>query len=149
MRVPIYCIVFFSCLLWACNSPSSKEEGLKKECEEAYDAMDRIQEKALEDSNFMHSDQYRKEMERAAIEASRRTSGLRANEKLLLEYETAVKLLKEYAEKAAKDASLYQDASFSEKLKVRSDRVREIYVKLKKANLNPLEKRKFDLLSKN
>jgi hypothetical protein len=68
---------------------------------------------------------------------------------LLLEYETAVKLLKEYAEKAAKDASLYQDASFSEKLKVRSDRVREIYVKLKKANLNPLEKRKFDLLSKN
>ena len=99
MRVPIYCIVFFSCLLWACNSPSSKEEGLKKECEEAYDAMDRIQEKALEDSNFMHSDQYRKEMERAAIEASKRTNGLRANEKLLLEYETAVKLLKEYAEK--------------------------------------------------
>ena len=111
--------------------------------------MDRIQEKALEDSNFMHSDQYRKEMERAAIEASKRTNDLRANEKLLLEYETAVKLLKEYAEKAAKDASLYQDASFSEKLKVRSDRVREIYVKLKKANLNPLEKRKFDLLSKN
>ena len=88
-------------------------------------------------------------MEQAAIEASKRTNGLRANEKLLLEYETAVKLLKEYAEKAVKDASLYQDASFSEKLKVRSDRVREIYVKLKKANLNPLEKRKFDLLSKN
>ncbi|MEZ5005048.1 MAG: hypothetical protein R2738_01725 [Bacteroides graminisolvens] len=46
--------------------------------------MDRIQEKALEDSNFMHSDQYRKEMEQAAIEASKRTNSLHGNEKIAL-----------------------------------------------------------------
>ncbi|WP_321334042.1 hypothetical protein [uncultured Bacteroides sp.] len=149
MKLNVVCLSCFFVCLAACkdNPKKIKSEQQRSDYEKTLDAMEKLQEKGLEDSAFQESKEYAKEMERTAIQASKKMNGMRENDKLLLEYETSLKILSACTSEANGHPELLKDLSFAEKLKMRTDRVREVYLKLKKTNLNPLEKRKFELLS--
>lgn len=103
-------------------------------------------EKAIEDPEFAKSKEYTSQMEDACIEMSKKTFNMRETDKLLLEFEVALNALKEYTDKIKKNPELSKDASFAEKIQTKANKVIDYQQKLKKARLNPLEKRKFDAL---
>jgi len=137
-------IVFFCILVSSCsNKKQTQEEQKKEQFENAYNSAEELQEKAAKDSNFAKSNEYSAKMEKACIEMSKKTFNMKDNEKLLLEFETALAALKEYADKIEKDPQLAKDKSFMEIAQIRGEKVLECQQNLKKAQLNPIEKKKF------
>jgi len=82
-------------------------------------------------------------MERACIEMAKKTSDMNTNEKLLLEFEVALKALKQSTDRIKENPQLANDASFMEKTKAKVDKVREYQQNLKKAQLSSVEEKKF------
>jgi len=124
----------------------SQEEQKKEQFEDAFTTTEELQEKAIEDPEFAKSKEYTSQMEDACIEMSKKTFNMRETDKLLLEFEVALNALKEYTDKIKKNPELSKDASFTEKIQTKVNKVIDYQQKLKKTRLNPLEKKKFDAL---
>lgn len=87
-------------------------------------------------------------MEWFSIEMSKKTFNMPENEKILLEFEVALRNLKQHTDKLKQNPKLSRNVSFMEKIQAKADKVREYQQSLKKTNLNPQEKDKFDKLSR-
>ena len=137
-------IIFFGLLMSACNNKKpSHEEQENEQFEEAINKVEELQEKAAQDSNFIKSKEYSSQMEKAAIEMSKKTSNMPVNERMLFEYEVALRNLKQYTNKLKQKPDLSRDISFMKETQTKADKVREYYKSLQKANLNPQEEEKF------
>lgn len=130
------------------NKKQTQEEQTKEQFEDAFNTAEELKEKAAQDSNFIKSKEYSSEMEKASIEMSKKTFNMPENEKMLLEYEVALRNLKQYTDKLKQNTKLSKDVSFMEEMQTKASKVREYQQSLKKANLNPQEKDKFDKLSR-
>ena len=132
----------------ACNNKKPSYKELENEqFEEAFNMVEELQEKASQDSNFIKSKEYSSQMEKAAIEMSKKTNNMPVNEKLLFEYEVSIKNLKLNTDKLKQNPDLSKDLSFAKETQTKADKVREYYQSLQKANLNSQEKVKFDKLN--
>lgn len=144
---PNYIVIFFCCLIMgACNSKQTQEEQKKEQFEDAFNTSQELKEKAAQDSNFAKSKEYASQMEKAAIEISKKTFNMNTNEKMLLEFEVALKSLKQSMDEIKKNPELSKEVSFMGKVQAKAGKVRELQQSLKKVNLNPLEKEKFNEL---
>ena len=130
----------------ACNSKQTQEEQKKEQFEDAFNTSQELKEKAAQDSNFAKSKEYASQMEKAAIEISKKTFNMNTNEKMLLEFEVALKSLKQSMDEIKKNPELSKEVSFMGKVQSKAGKVRELQQSLKKVNLNPLEKEKFNEL---
>jgi len=148
-RFPIY-VFIISCVLFnsSCNNKKqSQEEQKHEQFEEAFIATEKLQKKAAQDSNFAKSREYSSQMEKANIEMSKKTFNMNENEKSLLEFEVSLINLKQYTNQLKKHPKLSRNVSFMETIQAEADKVRKYQQILKKANLNPQEKEKFEELS--
>lgn len=130
------------------NKKQTQEEQTKEQFEDDFDTSEEFQDKAAQDSNFAKSKEYASQMEKASIEMSKKTFNMPENEKILLEFEVALKNLKQHTDKLKQNTKLSKDVSFMEEMQTKASKVREYQQCLKKANLNPQEKDKFDKLSR-
>ncbi len=130
----------------ACNKQTQKEQKTEQ-FEDAFNTSQELQEKAVADSGFANSAEYRSQMEKASIEMSKKTFDMNVNEKLLLEFEISLNGLKQYTDRLKQHPELSKDASFVKKVQAKAGKVREYHESLKKVNLNPKEKEKFNELS--
>lgn len=138
-------ISFF--LISACNNKKQSQEEQKKQINEVYNEIEKLQEKAEQDSDYTKSKEYLSQMEKAAIEMSKNTYSMPENEKLLLEYEVSLKNLKKNTDSLKLNNKLSYNKYFINNTRIKADKVRECQQKLLKANLNHLEKEKFTRLS--
>ncbi|MCE5332163.1 MAG: hypothetical protein LLF95_08475 [Bacteroidales bacterium] len=129
----------------ACNK-QTQEEQKPEQFEDAFNTSQELQEKAVADSGFANSEEYRSQMENASIEMSKKTFNMNENEKMLLEFEVSLKKLKQYTDQLKQHPELSKDASFMGKVQVKAAKVRELQQSLKKVNLTLLEKEKFSEL---
>lgn len=142
-------IFILSCglLMCACNNKKQAlEEQKKDQFEDAFNTSEELKEKAAKDPQFAKSKEYSSQMEKACIEMSKKTSTMNENEKMLLEFETALKTLKLNTDKLKQNPGLSKDVLFMGKVQAKAGKVRELQQSLKKVNLNPLEKEKFNEL---
>lgn len=130
-----------------CSNKQTVEEQENEQIEEAFNMVEELQEKASKDSNFIKSKEYSSQMEKAAIEMSKKTFNMPVNEKLLFEYEVSLKNLKLNTDKLKQNPDLSKDLSFVKETQTKADKVREYYQSLQKTNLNSQEKKKFDKLN--
>ena len=132
----------------ACTQKQEKQEQQKEEeYQDAFDKVDELQQKAAKDTGFAKSSEFNAQMEKAAIELSKKTSKLSENQKLLLEFETSIKALKQSTNDIKQQPSLSKNKSFLELVQNRASKVREYQQALKKAPLTPDEKKKFEELN--
>lgn len=129
----------------ACNK-QTKEEQKPEQFEDAFNTSQELQEKAVADSGFANSEEYRSQMEKASIDMSKKTFNMNENEKMLIEFELSLKTLKQYTDKLKQHPGLSKDVSFMEKVQAKARKIREYQQSLKKVNLNPIEKGKFNEL---
>ncbi|SHF12275.1 hypothetical protein SAMN05444405_105153 [Bacteroides luti] len=140
----LYIFISVCCLLIvACSNKKTQKEQKKEQFENAFNSVEELQEKASEDTAFAKSKEYATQMERACIEMAKKTSDMNTNEKLLLEFEVALKALKQSTDRIKENPQLANDASFMEKTKAKVDKVREYQQNLKKAQLSSVEEKKF------
>jgi len=147
----IYILLILSCLvvMSACNNKKqTHEEQQKDKFEGAYYTAEELEKKAAQDSNFAKSKEYASKMGEAAIEMSKNTFNMKANEKLLLEFEIALKALKQNTEDIRKNPTLSKDASFVKATQAKAEKVLTYYQSLKKAHLSPDEESKFNKLNR-
>lgn len=143
---PNYIVIFFCLIMGACNSKQTQEEQKKEQFEDAFNTSQELQEKAAQDSNFAKSKEYASQMEKAAIELSQKTFNMNTNEKMLLEFDVAIKSLKQSMDEIKKDPELSKDLAFIKGIRAKADKVLTYQQSLKKLNLNPTEKKKFEEL---
>ena len=124
-----------------------QEQQKEEEYQDAFDKVDELQQKAAKDTGFAKSSEFNAQMEKAAIELSKKTSKLSENQKLLLEFETSIKALKQSTNDIKQQPSLSKNKSFLELVQNRASKVREYQQALKKAPLTPDEKKKFEELN--
>lgn len=137
-------IIFCSLLMGSCsNKKRTQEEQKKEQFEDAFIKSEKLQEKAAHDSVFAKSKEYASQMEKTSIEMSKKTFNMKENDKLFLEFEVALKALKECTDKIKKNPELSKDNLFMENTQAKIDKVLEYQQSLKKAQLNSIEKKKF------
>ncbi len=129
----------------ACNKQTQKEQKTEQ-FEDAFNTSQELQEKVVADSGFANSEEYLSQMEKASIDMSKKTFNMNENEKMLIEFQVSLKTLKQYTDKLKQHPELSKDASFMEKIQAKAEKVREYQQSLKKVNLNPIEKEKFNEL---
>ncbi len=140
-------LVLCCCIMLSCNNNKQNSISEKQDqYEEAFNQSEKLKEEASKNPEFAKSKEYSKQMERAAIEMAKNTHGLNQSDKLLLEFELALKSLKQNTELLKQNPKLTKDLSFLEKTQAKADKVREYQQMIKKINLNPTEKKKFDEL---
>jgi hypothetical protein len=134
------------CLMSACNNKPTEKQQVKEQLEESIITIDKLQEKASRDSQFANSKEYAAEMEKVSIEIAKKRCSLPDNEKLLIEFESSLKVLKLYSDRLKKDPSLAKKSSYMRIVEEKTSKVRDYQQTLKKANLNASEKKKFEEL---
>lgn len=142
----IYILLLLSCLvvMSACNNKKqTHEEQQKDKFEGAYYTTEELEKKAAQDSNFAKSKEYASKMGEAAIEMSKNTFNMKANEKLLLEFEVALKALKQNTDDIKRNPDLSKDAAFMKNTQAKAEKVLACQQSLKKAHLNASEESKF------
>jgi hypothetical protein len=143
---PIYISILLCSILFfvACNNKKqTQEEQQKDQFEGAYYSAEELKEKAAQDSNFAKSKEYASQMEKAGIEMAKNSGNMIANEKLLLEFEVALKALKQNTEDIKKNPTLSKDVLFVKATQAKAEKVLTYYQSLKKAHLSPDEEQKF------
>lgn len=144
LRVYFVFICFFMALA-SCQKKSQQEER-KDVYEEASNATQDLQEKAAQDTGFAKSKDYAAQMERAGIQMAKQTAQMDTNEKLLLEFEIALRNLKQSSEKVKQAPNLLKNKKFVELLQEKVATVRDLRKKLQDAKLADAEKVRFDEL---
>lgn len=142
--ITLLCCTLF---IMACGNKKPDNEQEIKEINNAYTNIDNLDEKIATDSNYKKSSNYGAEFERAQIELAKKTKGLDSNEKLLLEYEMALKNLKTFTEKSKLNNDLLKDKGFASVIELKANRVREFQQELKKQKLTPEQLNRFNELS--
>lgn len=139
-------------LLLAClfivSCTGKQADSQQQQFEDAFNTTEELQLKAEQDSNFSNSKEYAAQMERAAIEMSKKTANLQSNEKMLLEFELAIKSLKQSMDEVKKKPELSHDLTFKKAIKTKSDKVLLYYQSIKKLNLSAAESHRFKELNR-
>lgn len=141
---PNYIVILSCCLiLISCNSKQTQEEQKKEQFEDAFNTTQELQEKAALDSNFANSKEYSSQMEKAAIEMSKKTYNMNSNEKMLLEFEVALKSLKQSMAESKRNPELSKNLTFAKNIQAKANKVLVYQQNIKKLDLNQTEKKKF------
>ncbi|MDD3322109.1 MAG: hypothetical protein PHS59_11770 [Paludibacter sp.] len=142
-----YLFIILCLLIISCNkTKQTQEEQTKTEYKNALYTSEELQQKAEDNQEFAKSKEYADQMQKVKIEMSKQTSIMNENEKLLLEFEVSLKKLKEFTTQIKENPGLSKDGVFMKRVLARADKVREYQQSLKKLNLNPIEKKKFQEL---
>jgi len=142
-----YLFIILCFLLTSCNkTKQAQEEQTKTEYKNAFYISEELKQKAEDNQEFAKSKVYTEQMEKAKVEMSKQTYIMTVNEKLLLEFEVSLKKLKEFTTQIKVNPGLSKDGAFMKRVLTRADKVREYQQSLKKLNLNPIDKKKFQEL---
>ena len=133
--------------LFACNSKKEEKIKVEKECKKANAQIEDLNIRAAKDSNFRKSEEFRTKMESAYIAKAKQQSALQTTEKLLLEYELALKSLRKYSSKLKSTPELQKNKDFMVAVEAEASKVRDCYKTLQKSNLTSEEKEKFEQLT--
>lgn len=133
-------------LLFACSGNKSSNEEVKK-VNSAYSSIEELENRAINDSNYSKSSEYAAQMERAHIDIAKKTSGMNAAERLLLEYEFALSGYRTYQEKFQQNSTLANDKNFCAILQSKADQVRQCYQALSSQILSPEQQSRFNELN--
>jgi len=140
----IVCIFVFS----GCTKEQKKVEQIKK-IEDVSEKADELSTKAVNDSTFTSSEEYKSEMDRFNAALMRKTSMLDENEKLLVYFESSLRMLKKYSDKVKQNSSLVRNKKYMKVTMQWGSRVQEYHQALKKVKLTDNQKKKYDDLNTN
>ena len=82
-------------------------------------------------------------MEKTGIEMAKNSGNMIANEKLLLEFEVALKALKQNTDNIKRNPVLSKDVAFMKNTQVKAEKVLACHQSLKKVHLSPDQEQKF------
>jgi hypothetical protein len=144
----IYFIFTISCglLLTSCNKKQSSEE---QKIEDVSQKADELSTKAVTDSTFTSSDEYKSEMDRFNAALIKKTIAMDENERLLVFFESSLRMLKQYSDKVKQNPALVRNKNYMKIAQEWGYKVQEYNQALKKVNLTPNQKGKFNYLNTN
>lgn len=116
--------------------------------ENVYNTCDSLQEILNQKPDSISVNEYGRKLEHAMCEKAKQMRGLSNEDKLLLEYDAAKKLLENISKKGKINPELYKNPEFIKNANVKMDKVREFYNQLKKADLNSDQQKRFDEITR-
>ncbi|MBP1676460.1 MAG: hypothetical protein H6Q20_1019 [Bacteroidetes bacterium] len=140
----IFCVFAFS----QCGKNKTNASGIK-EIEDVSEKAEELSTKAVSDTTYLNSDEYLTEMQQFDIALSKKTSGLENNERLLIFFESSLRMLKQYSIKVKENPSLINNKRYMQVTEQWGSKVRDYYQILQKTNLSLHQKEKFEYLNKN
>jgi len=145
-----YLFVLFVCsfVFSGCLKEQKKTEQIKK-IEDVSEKGDELSTKAVNDSTFTSSDEYKSEMDRFNAALMRKTSMMDENEKLLVYFESSLRMLKKYTDKEKQNPALIHNKKYMQVSIEWGSNVQKYNQALKKVKLTENQKKKFDDLNAN
>lgn len=149
MKLHFQLIIFLvlAISLYSCQNNKQETEKAKTDYREADQKIEDLNHRAASDTTFRKSEEYRNKMETACIEKAKMAHSLHSVDKVLLDYETSVHILKTYNDKLKANDKLYKNKQFMEMVEAQTSKVRDCYRILQKAELSTEQKAKFDALT--
>ena len=103
--------------------------------------------KAVNDTAFNTSEEYNSEMDNFNKALINKTIAMDQNDRLLVFFESSLRMLKKYSDKVKQNPSLAKDKNYMQVTVQWGSKVQEYNQALQKAKLTPEQKKKYDELN--
>jgi len=147
-RQSILLFIVCSFVFSGCLKEQKKPEQIKK-IEDVSEKGEELSTRAVNDSTFTSSEEYKTEMDRFNAALMRKTSTMDENDKLLVYFESSLRMLKKYTDKEKQNRALTQNKKYMQITMQWGSKVQEYNQALKRLKLNENQKKKFDELNAN
>ncbi len=145
-RQSLFILVVCCFVVFGCSKGQKKVEQIKK-IEDVSEKGDELSTKAVNDSTFTSSDEYKSEMDRFNAALMRKTSQMDESEKLLVYFESSLRMLKQYTDKEKQNPALTKDKKYMQVTMQWGSQVQQYNQALKRVKLTDNQKKKLDELN--
>jgi archaellum component FlaF (FlaF/FlaG flagellin family) len=108
-----------------------------------------LSNKSINDTNYIDSQEYQSDKRQFDIALSKKTSSMNNNDRMLVFFESYLRMLKQFSDKIIKDPSLVNNRKYMDDTQSWASKVREYHDALMKANLSNDQKKRFKYLNDN
>lgn len=142
----LFLIFFLVGLFSSCKKENSVDSsGTENVSREA----DSLIDKSLEDTSYLNSDAHTFDMQHFDNDLSQKTSLMTDNQRLLVYFESYLRMLKQYSSKIVKNPSLAKNQKYMIETQRWAYKVREYHEALMKAHLDNNQMKRFNYLNDN
>ena len=144
----VFVLIVCSFAFTSCFKQKKEDEQIKK-VEDVSKKAAELSTKAVKDSSFTSSEEYKSEMESFNNALIKKTIAMDENERLLVFFESSLRMLKKYSDKVKQNQALVRNKNYMLVTQQWGSKVQEYHQALKKVYLTPNQLKKFDDLNTN